>query len=158
LGRIDTDLVIFVRFGVLTVCVFAGIQSAASSNCCFTEQDQILTKILPIYRLQLMFGTKSALYPDTCSTAPYPCRRRACAPALTRPSSRKEPEELQKQLVISDPTHPSSTKLQLEHCSWLLRPTNPSTIAPTSCAATHEISCEDEALLSFTQSLLRRRF
>lgn len=67
-----------------------------------------------------------------------------------------EPEELQKQLAISDPTHTSSTKLLLEHCSWLL--TNQSTNAPTSCAAAHQISCEVEALLSFTQSLLRRRF
>jgi hypothetical protein len=137
--------------------VFAGFQLAASSKCCWNEQHQILTRILLIYRLQLMIGTKSALYPDTCATAPYPSRRRACTPALTKPLSRKEPEGLQKQLAISDPTH-SSTKLLLDHCSWLLGPAHPSSNAPTSCVAAHEISCEDEALLSFTQSLLRRRF
>jgi hypothetical protein len=136
--------------------VFAGIQSDASSKCCSTEQDLVLTKNLLIYRPQLMIGTKFASYPDTCAAAPYASQRQARAHAVTNPSSRIEPEELQKQLAISDPTHPSSTKLLLEHCSWLL--TNQSTNAPTSCVAAHQISCEVEALLSFTQSLLRRRF
>jgi hypothetical protein len=144
----------------------SGFQSDTSSrsswnNSSFTSPLSPISLFVPESRrlrwLQPMqLPNKFAAYPKFCSTAPNPLstsnsRARVDLNALCDPSSRKG----------NDLEIPPSSMLQ--YCFGLL--TDQPAIEPTerieSCDAGHCSSDEDRAqlaLLSFSQSLLRRRF